>query len=68
MNLLQLLNSLVVNVPTVFYKAFFLWNVMVIIMFKALIKKPKNVKKLLILDMFQLFLNNIHEYCDAPRP
>ena len=41
---------------------------MVIIMFKALIKKPKNVKKLLILDMFQLFLNNIHEYCDAPRP
>jgi cytochrome c oxidase subunit 2 len=26
------------------------------------------VKKLLKLDMFQLFLNNIHEYCDAPRP
>lgn len=26
------------------------------------------MKKILKLDMFQLFLNNIHEYCDAPRP
>jgi hypothetical protein len=24
--------------------------------------------KKLKLDMFQFFLNNIHEYCDAPRP
>jgi heme/copper-type cytochrome/quinol oxidase subunit 2 len=33
------------------------------------LKKPKYVKKkILKLDMFQLFLNNIHEYCDAPRP
>jgi hypothetical protein len=31
-------------------------------------KKTKYVKKILKLDMFQLFLNNIHEYCDAPRP
>ena len=33
------------------------------------ILKPKICeKKILKLDMFQFFLNNIHEYCDAPRP
>jgi len=37
--------------------------------FEFIIKKTKICKKkILKLDMFQLFLNNIHEYCDAPRP
>lgn len=26
------------------------------------------MNKFLILEMLQLFLNNIYEYCDAPRP